>query len=126
MPPSDAGSGPAVVSGWGVEEADKELSCRTSSGLLLHVKVGMSGFPQSFNHVIPASLRSLCCAGKGSMSDRQPNMPCAGAMSSLHSSYVFSLLLHSIHSLVQKVGAFPNHCAVLRHDALYCVVNILT
>lgn len=39
-PPSDAGSRPAVVSGWGVDEGAREFSCRTRRGLLLYLKVG--------------------------------------------------------------------------------------
>jgi hypothetical protein len=38
-PPAEAGSRPAAVCGWGVEEAPREFSCRTRRRLLLYLKV---------------------------------------------------------------------------------------
>lgn len=41
-PPADAGSKPAAVCGWGVEEGPREFSCRTRRRLLLYIKVHTS------------------------------------------------------------------------------------
>jgi hypothetical protein len=40
-PPPEAGSRPAAVCGWGVEEAPREFSCRTRRRLLLYLKVNV-------------------------------------------------------------------------------------